>query len=469
MRSALALVGMAQLAGCQLIFELEDTQNIEGSFVYRRASLGADNTISVSRIPATDAAIQFIFEDEAIDVAIREDGTFSVPKRGASYRFLSGFNLNTGEIIETSSTLTIALDQAGRADIEPITQSTLIDLPLPPGNATRSFVTIGQWTHAPANTGFVDWRLVPAFGLMPIGLLDATANDQVFIVDSAVGAYAADQLAIVAVGSDDSVVMQDGVTVDLGMVSVGAVGQTDCATFEMALASDIDRLQEAMPDAVLEPTTLALTAVPALETGTAGGFQIARTEGMALDADLDMPAHHPFPNHPTVAQIQVLARSPLKAPGTNVIGSVLSGYTMVVEVPRGTCPTNRVPVDSQGIAFGSAIAIDGQLLDTPAQIQISRPGEAVVTWEANGAADFYDVVLFEVLERNDKLELEQKRLYRTREQRIEIEDTLLTPQRHFVLQVTAVTGFPGAANGDYATFGYPNVKASVVSQLFTAI
>ena len=91
----------------------------------------------------------------------------------------------------------------------------------------------------------------------------------------------------------------------------------------------------------------------------------------------------------------------------------------------------------------------------------------LVTWTADGRADFFDLTLFEVSVNGlDTLVVERRRQFRTREPRVEIDDTLLIPNHVYLFQVGTTLGFPGAAEGNYADFTYPVVNAATTSSLF---
>ena len=464
MGRAWVLVVVAGLAGCELVFPLEDS-TVSGTFHYRISRI-ENGLVTTEDVPALDAAIRVEFDNsELIDVPIADDGSFRFERQSERYRFVSGINANGAEIIETSDRLTLVIQEAGRIEAEPVTQPTTILLP---GTASgRTLVTVGQWSSQVANGTELDWSMTRGSGVMPIGLLDATEGDAIYLLQSANDAYATGLSGITAVANDDGVVMTDGGQVDLTGLAPVPVTANGCVRFGMRLGPDVARLMQASPGFGPPSFGVSLTSVPSGLSGFAGAFNLAGGTTTSVDADLDVPAHDPFVDHDTLGVITTLVQRPIALGQAE--SALISGITMLVEAPHGaTCAANRIAFDPQELGLGAAISIDDQLLAADDQeIQIKRPGEAVVTWTADGRADFFDLTLFEVSVNGlDTLVVERRRQFRTREPRVEIDDTLLIPNHVYLFQVGTTLGFPGAAEGNYADFTYPVVNAATTSSLF---
>ncbi len=465
---AVALVVAAQLAGCQLIFTLDD-EEVTGRLDYVIATNTEGNVIEVHEEAATDAQLSIRFESgDEVDVTVETDGSFRFPKITGEYALISGLNANQAEVIETSNRLELVIQEAGRSSVEPVTAETLLQLPVA-NVAARILSTIGQWSTTVASDILVNWQNANPNGQRPLGLLDGSQHDVVYLLEYATP-YRANQAAINAVGSDSAVMMVDGQPFDLTNLVVQPVTQNTCTTFGLALGGDAARLAQAAGPAFNPPTaTVALKSVPAYETGFSGVTDLVAGDGIDFDSDVDVPAHDPFPNQQNLAFVQLLASHQLKYPNS-VATNIFAGMSVQMPASRGDCPANRIAFDSQESAFATAISIGGVLLETDEQnVTLSRPGKSIAAWTADGRFDFFDVTLIEVIERAGALVLERRRGFRTRASSVVIDETLLTPTHRYMLQVNAVLGFPGASKGDYVTVAYPIIIGATTTLPFIAL
>lgn len=468
MRSGVALV---LLTGCELVFPLPDREplpRVNGTFLRRSAAP------EVTDVPAVGAGIQIRFETgETIDLVVDADGAFSFEKLTETYALISELNLNQAELIESANQLSLAGLAAGR-ETTPVIEETPIEFTVPA--AAFTFSTTGQWTSQSIDTATFDWRDAAPTGGLPIGVLDGDRGDRVVLSINGLGAFKPGQTAIAAVAVDDNVKMIEGQMLDLTALALAPTDQNTCVTAGLRLGPELERLQTVSGPAFDRPAGgVGVTSIPSFETFVIGGVglmsvvlpQQAPATPPAVDADLDIPGHDPFGQRTLVSAVVAAARD--AKIGSSGTLPLTNGVTTFAKGDRGACPENRVAFDPQRPGLAIDIALDATPLDADdREIAITRPGSAVVTWKTEGPADFFDVTLIEVIPNGSVFTLDRRRVFRTREPRVAIDDTLLIPKRRYLLQVSSSLGFPNVASGDYVTMEYPLVNALMNSATFIA-
>lgn len=472
------------LTGCQVFFPREDTPpdappagaKVTGKYFHRVARNTADGTIIVQDVGASDATIQVRYDtSELIDVVIDADGTFEFPKLTNGYALIS--SLEDGqELDETADSLVLVNFEAGRDNVEPVTQPTGILLPQAM-NDGRIVATVGQWSTVTIDAAqTIAWKGLAGSGDRPLGLLDHREHDRLYVLELTDNEYSEGQRAVRAATIFDEVVMADGMDVDLSAMPLPPPhGSDNCVTLAMQLQPEIDAMLDAAPDFSVQPAmgpTYAMVAVPSPKTSIAGASPIVVPRpvnplGFDLSTPLEIKSYNPFAGHASMVSVFVLASRSVELPDPNPALGLGITYSQFLEVPKSPACPNNVVVKPIEPGFAVDFAVNGTKLtadNTP--IEIQRPSEATITWSANGKVDFFDVTLFEAVNRSGKTELDSLRAYRTRVPQIRVPDSLLGSQRRFVVRVNTLVGFPNVAMGDYATLEYPITNASMVSRPF---
>ncbi|MBA2542875.1 MAG: hypothetical protein H0V17_24730, partial [Deltaproteobacteria bacterium] len=469
----LALVGLA--SGCELIFTLKEPSElppgelITGQLVHRTAKMSSPTEVTVDEVPPTSTQVTVRFPDDpegrVVDVEVADDGTFEFERLGVDYVLDTTVNTSLGAsqvtLFESLPSLLVGVATAGRLDSVLVNRATTVLLPVATSTMPRGMTTIGQWTTTTVtNQTMFDWRTAGTAGGLGIGLLDPAQHDDVFILDFQLAAFTPGQTAVIAVGSPDTFAMTDGAIFDLDSVPVVPVSQNGCTHALIQLDPAIERLTTAAGTGFTAAgASWGLLAVPALDTGLAGAvglLAVAPTPNLAVD--VDAPYHDPFPDHQLLlVAVASTPRSLLLDGRVLTLGAVFA-YLSAVE--RGSCPTSTTAlVLVPDIAHATGITIDGAALTADEQpVVIERPGEAVVTWTENGSADFYQVVLHEVVQdplNAGRFRLEQRRVLRSKEPRVAIEAAHLLVNKRYVLTIAATTGYPNLAAGDYLNVSYP--------------
>ncbi len=488
MRVAVALALVGSSTGCQLIFELKEPPEqtgelVTGQLLHRTAKMSSPTEVTVDEAPPASTQVTVRFPDDpegrVIEVEVAADGTFEFERLGIDYVLDTTVNTSLGAtqvtLFENLPSLLLGVATAGRLDSVLVNDPTTVVLPAMTSSMPRAMATIGQWTNTSVTQTTFDWRAAGPTGGLGIGLLDSAQHDDVFILDFQLDAFTQGQgqTAVFAVGSPDTFAMTDGAVFSLSSVPVVPVAQNGCTHAIIELDPAIERLTTAAGIGFGAATAnWGLLAVPALDTGLAGGVGLlAVPPTPKLTVDADAPYHDPFPDH------RLLLVAVASAPRLLLIdGKVLTlgaGFAYLSAVEPGSCPistTTLMPVPDIAHATGISLAGAGLTADEQ-RVVIERPGEAVVTWTANGLADFYQVVLNEVVQdplNAGRFKLEQRRVLRSKEPRVAIDAAHLLVNKRYVLTIAALTGYPNVVVGDYLNVSYPATIVTMPSVVFVA-
>ncbi len=482
MRCALGLLACALLPSCELVFKLNDPgpsdtftpDVVRGRFVTNTVIPNAQFENEIVSLPTPGSLmVRIDGAQDLTEVPIAADGSFEFERSQPDYVIETAAEGTVFEISESSAELSIGAGFAGRFDATPVLGDTPVLLP---GAFTSSRVvaTVGQFTATTIAPDVFDWRDASATGGIAQGLLDSDKHDQVFILEYSPGKFTTGQLAIGHSGKLTSAfAMVGGQPFDLNSISVTSTAVPNgCVHVTADLENLVERLTEAAPPATDAAFTKnwAVVAVPAKEIGVLGQNILA---GAAInDADdfiveADAPYFDPFIDHDPLAVGSASVKTLLNLPNATE-KAIFASFTVVTEAPPGDeC---EPAVVASNAAFANDPVLGGIPLVTNEQkVPIQRPGSTVLTWETDGGdVDFFEVQLREVTVLDGRVVLEPVRNFRTREPRVAISEALLRTNRRYLLTLSLRTGYPGAAAGDYITFGPTVTITSTNSVMFVA-
>jgi hypothetical protein len=481
MRAAITACA-ALLAGCDLIFVLDDpttpaTPVVTGKALVRTVEYDPDQSVTLIDTPADNTLLMVHFDDDtALNVAVQPNGSFEFERSSDAYRLEIIRGADVLELFENAPELVLRFAFVGRDDAAPFTT------PIPPTTirfpATAAIspviVTTGQWTQTSLKgTGrILDWKQAVPTGHRALGLIDS--RDFVYYLEIGADALAAGQTAIAqyAIATFD---MVEHTEEDLSTSMLMPAVANGCVRIDLQMGAAETRLTEiaaSSPGYGAVGGTWGVSVTPAIETVLLGGVGLVGPTTIPTKLDFDTPVDallfDPFPNQKILAGTGVGATRRIAHPGAASTDTTL---TMGINylVPTGhslACAENAVELRS-AMAFADTIAIDGKVIDVDDAV-VTLSGAATITWNADsGDVDFFDVALREVvIDSSSTTQLRPIRVFRSRDRRLTIDESLLEPGHRYVISVSAVLGFPKAADGDYQTTTYPVGNTTTNTPMF---
>lgn len=418
--------------------------------------------------PMPGLAVQLLDDaGTASDVAVGSDGTFSFQAApGAPYRLAvqSEIQLQPVEYLLDASALDLAPTLVGhypRAIAPPGTTLTA-NVAAAPATGLAVIASIGLWTQIVRSTGTngaftVDWSQAGSVS-GPMGLLDASAFDRAYWTNlDGVGSY----YATTAACSEDFTMVAG---TDNTLSCTAAAVPFDRCTHVVAHAdAETMRLAAAAPTSYAAPFwRWVLFAVPAPALGPIGGLTLAYYTYTSGDLDLPVTFGNPFPGHDVSLAMQHFRSRTIALPGAAELTIYASTQHFVR--PAGDCTT--ASETSGSIAIPTTPVLDGvTLADDGVELALDRTAQHVVTWDvaSPGSTDYWAVRLYTVAAPANQTTLALARSWITEHHAVTIDPGVFVKGATYLIEIDAVTGYPGAAHGDFRTTSYPAATYAVSS------
>ncbi|MGE5183896.1 MAG: hypothetical protein ACM31C_17620 [Acidobacteriota bacterium] len=493
MRAALAVV---VLAGCDKLLGLGDIAPVPdanpyavtGTLLERYATNDATYMPLVEQLVPDRAAATATLDDGTTPIVdYQTDGTFSFPLAHAGQRYrLSLAAADGGFDVESDAPqLALASTVAARpvADRTLVTRPTPISLILSAAGGLYGEIYVastGQWSLADTGTtgagstqstqlGF-DWRLAGALA-PPIGLLDASDdNDLLYVLEYSPkslpsGPYlSVTHYRTVAVDQVDGVALQLTLTLD-------APTTASCLSISASVAEEDQRWVAAIPGATSSGADWLISAIPSYQLGTTGALVVTytpRSPPYPSTSAIDQTFYNPYLGSVLVANLAVGLQRALQLPGTQPFLAPFGTQLWVQAPTSAACAGLALPAGMVGIAGdpmvnGVAIAADATAVALPAAPRLD------VAWDlaSSGPVDVTNVAVYELRAVAGYTVPHLIDQTSTTTRSAWLSTSKLVAGRTYVLRFDAMTGYPGAATGDYATAAFPHAVATSWSHYFT--
>ncbi len=429
----------------------------DGTFAFDVAALGDPYRLTVAvQGEATDD-----YESSSPELAIRLIGAGHIPRAP----------VNTGISINTTFTNWVDGDVAVLATTGLWAARSQEFVTTPFGSATEPWQFQWLWQDVPSLSG-------------PLGLLDASQNDRLFVTEWHEKAVPEPYESITASFGSDGVTMTDGSDIDLPSMAIAPIAQR-CAKVIAPRRSELARVTAALPDSYVDSTegwTLEIAAGSGIGAvgaqGVADGTQISGIDGSGTDANVLASFGDPFGGSTMLLSL-VADQTRAIAVGSDDQPAFLAvGTESIVELPVpdvGSCgasaavaqATPTVAIASIPVATGTSPVTLGS---DDAVVAVAAGSDVAVSWTlaAAGSADEYAVQLMQVSDDGLQATLTVVRTVFTTARSTTFDTaTTLQPGNLYVLRVFAREGFRGASSGDFGTITFPFASEVTVSHTFT--
>lgn len=453
------------LTGCDLVF-LEET-TVRASFRERWAENAADGATVVDEVPAQPQPVRVTFEDgTTAPVEVAGDGElqFAVPSADSGYRLRVLFEDRPFEIQHTANDLVFTRRALGRRDRVAPAQRTDVHVPDLVSNLGR-LVSTGVYTstHLGSDVG-LDWRDAASLS-GPVGLLDASRHDRLYLFDREKLATPYTRLSRV-VQLAPTMVDGGALTVPDAFMPLAldrcalVVGQREAVEQRLAL----------LPDYTARLTNWAITAAPAPGLSPNGIVLANHDEvGPTTELRVEPTFPHPFPTMPLLASMRVQANRAYAYPGA--APRTLPAFIVVydrLEAPDTACVSNSVLLRSS-IAVPGDVAIGGVVIDRDdRELALPAAGPVAVTWEVavEGEVDQWIATLIELQAADGVTQLRVAMTALVVDRRAVFDREDFAPGGYYLVRIEGRRGFPGARDGVFGEAAYPMEEVVVGSRMF---
>ncbi|MBA3452289.1 MAG: hypothetical protein H0T42_04235 [Deltaproteobacteria bacterium] len=480
LRLACALaVALGCGAGCRQVFGFEDPLVDEGpdfevtgthqQHVGRNnALLEHEVTRRVAPVDELEPSVQ-LSDGSSQPVDYFDDGTFSFARNTPDelYRLTIG----GVEYQHTAANLVVDEYIPGRLDATPVTLPTLLEFRFTTAILGTPLITSSGVfgvanPQVPANsTAFdVDWSTV--FQLPRFGLLDAAANDRLYVAFLEITPSPQQYLVATSLATF-AVTQLDGVTTRLTSPPT-PVTRSYCVRMQARRIRALDRLRAALPQFGSFSADFRITQVPGFEHREVPHHVVVIDGTTGSDANVDVRYGTPFPAGRVHTGVAVFGRRDVAIPGvTQPLKLSIVGVQTSPLAPTVGCepaiPTFDIGIPGALSLAGIPLTVDNVVLGVPNE-------DLEVTWmlTAPGPVDFTEVLLVEVdlSQPTPALHTRAVRRIRTVTQSAWIPRDVFVPGQRYVILVRTITGNPRAAEGNFATFQYPAAYMQTMSSPF---
>ena len=435
---------------------------ITGRELVRQIANDAQHEPAVTDVPRHTVTItQLLPGGSTAPVTVGADGSFAFASPTAQLRLAVVRDGGVpAEYQLTATQLDFAEASAGRYDrVAPGVGTALVVATTGSTAGTAVVDTTGLWTQTTQPPGSssnftLDWTRADALSGPP-GLLDAGANDRVYVTyfNNVAGGYVA---------------MNEACSADVTMTS-GAAAMAACASAPLTLdrcvhlqakvVAEDQRLAAALPAST--PYTSAgvswvVGALPAPQVDPVGGLRLAYggvQTAPSTDIDQDIAFANPFPGHAAAVAVQVARTRSFALPGAGPTS--LTAKTLEIVAPAADCTTPTVVMDDVGIA--APPVLDGLALDhdgVTAALDRTRPHALAWGLGASGGADTWVVYLYAATAPAGQTQLALQRVFVAAEPAVEL-DAADLPAGTYLFRVDGYELYPHAVDGDFRTLRFP--------------
>ena len=476
------LVCVTGVAGCDVVFGLDHLEpgqaarpdaaepRVHGRLWERYVTNGSDlSPLVLERTyPATSVALSVTLDDGTdAPVTYHDDGTFELTRDrdDQPYRLVITVDGLPNEYQLDAPELAIPQIVAGRPDAAPLGKSLLqfsyapqvVDLKAAQVASTGVYSLTNTGAYGPVVT--MDWRTAAPTANARLGMLDASKNDRVYVLESRVDRISHPPLAYQVITAVTSAAVTQVVGQSILLPQPTPVVHDDCATLNAPNASVASRLQTAVGRsypyvggdwyvfAAPAPEQLGVTAPVVL----ASAGQIP-----PVDSTVTASFHDPFPGWPLLAQAGALGGFDAQLPDTSTPLRFYDAIRRYRTVPHDTAACDLPAQDMPAtIAIAGDFELAGSPLDVDGSVLALPDADVELTWRAVAAGDVhYTSVLLEELIPVDGFTTSiARRWITTAGDRVLIERALFVPGKTYVIAVTFHTGRPNAATGDWTPSG----------------
>ena len=446
-------------------------------------------TVATAYYASTEATLAVVHDDgSTTPVALDPNNgafTFAMDDPAQAYRLRVVTPYDSRDVELRARKLELVDRIAGRPDRTIATSST-ISFSLGTVSGTSVLYSTGLWTQSappvPVNDGTFSYNwATSASESGPVGLLDKTQNDALYVTEVGVlttGGQAYD--AITSFVGPFQPTLTNG-----GVVSITsplpAVSPNQCVHL-IALAGDEDRrMTQALPRAYTQQNgDWQLVKTPVLSMGPVvspwvaiAGFQ-DNTAAPIIDLDIAPQYFDPF-NAATLATIGVVEFFSFQLPGAqpSSFGAIANDSRTFIPASAtvlSPCNDNFAIVQTTVGLAGTNGTLGGALLPGAdnGTIAVDLGHPIKVTWPlaAPGPADYTTVSLYLLTPDKGITTLHLAGSVDAVGNSATLDQTWFVPNATYALQFTTHQGYPNVASGDFATLTYPQALAGTWTHSF---
>ncbi|HEY1554146.1 MAG TPA: hypothetical protein VGF94_04890 [Kofleriaceae bacterium] len=414
-------------------------------------------------------------------VAYEEDGTFSfgLESPGQAYELDDTVYGATGKLQVSLPQLVLSNRGAGRLDARANGRSFLtFDFPAG-GTATSSAWVVSTGQYSQTDTGLFgplvnfNWQAVQGAGVVPVGLLDASAHDYVYALEYTPNAVVSSTpYTMIAAASGQSITQQlDG---SLMLAAPTTVPPNACIHFATLGDSEYARVNAALPGSFPAYQDWILYWMPAPDVVAGAGAIDIASGGYknANDLDLAPPVYVPMSGGQLVISSFVGEGVAVTAPGSSPL-VVYSGNRRDAKITAGAaagCTGDAVVGLAGTVGIPGIPALDGHVLDTPDQTIAITGSRVDVTWPIAGAGPVHDanVLVYEVIAASGGVTTISPvgASIIVVGTSAHFDASLFQSQHRYLVLVATHLSEPNAVDGDFDTMAFPIESADTWSQQF---
>ncbi|MGE0400426.1 MAG: hypothetical protein AB7T06_27170 [Kofleriaceae bacterium] len=474
MKGALAMLLVASLAACDIVYSLDrpviDAPPVPGPdlvtarFVRKQiAREGGD----VMELTADDVSASVVLANGARPEVEREGDTFRFAwTRGMTYflTFVQPDRAPLTYVMDTESLVHIRRELA-RDGIVP-SAGTQLDITMTNLGQMTSYTFVmatGIWVQATsavvgANRFVVDWADPVTFVTRQPRLL--APGDRLYCVEfdtvlNGSGGLAYHALKRWAVG--DQFAMIDGTTT-MVTCPLADMSLSKCARAVVDRDAELELVQNAVSSPAYSTITWGthVVAIPAPELGPYNALWLAFDQGNGPFPDFigDMPYQNPFAGHDVALQSSMGLSREVRAKGQDNPITFAAARRHYYR-PADNCGPSTAIAE---LAMPSPPAFGGAYFVNDGDLQLSATQPIRVSWELRspGPVDYYLIQLYEIVAGDgEDTKAVERHAWVTTKNELTLERDRFETGHQYIMGITATYGFPDAATGDFSTTRWP--------------